>query len=145
MSIHLAYLKELLFPLGYKLDLEKEYPVFWKQIDQNDLRSQYAFSVITATLHSHSLRLEGLNEPRLIRAIKAGQVQIEKIEDLENLREVLFETTLDDIGNLEALLSFLELQLQVISSQPIYSDEYKTALKNIELIVQAANEVDTED
>lgn len=140
--VNLPYLKDLLFPIGYKLDDSKEYPIFWKQITQNDLRSKYAFSIVTATLHSHSLRIEGLNEPRLIREIKAGHIELEKPEDIDNLREVLFETTIDDVGRLVPVLTFLEQQLAIVGNTPIYAPEYKQALKNIEMMVHAANQVD---
>ena len=143
--INLKYLQQLLFPLGYKLDDTQEFPVFWKQITQNDLRSKYAFSVVMATLHSHSFRIEGMNEPKFIRAVKAGQITLEKPEDIENHREVLFEAMIDDTGRLEPVLTFLEQQLAVVGSMPIHAPEYKEDLQNIEMIVKAANQIDMED
>lgn len=141
-AITLDYLKELLFPLGFKLDQEKEYPVFWKKVQQNDSRSAYAFSIITATLHAYSFRLEGLNEARFIKLLRAGKIKIEKEEDIEDYREVLFEATLEDIGRLEPTLIFLLDQIELIENQPIHADEYKAAIKNIKLIVDAANQID---
>lgn len=144
-SIDFEYLKKLLVPRGYKLDSSLEFPVFWKRIGQNDTRSKYAFSIVTATMHSHSLRIEGLNEPRLQNEIKAGKVTIETDEDIEKLKEVVFETTLDTRGKLEVILEFFEQQVAIIGSEPIYTDSYKAALNNIKLIVDAANQVELDD
>ena len=143
-EINLSYLEELLFPLGFKLDKEQEYPIFWKKVTQNDSRSVYAFSILTATLHEYSFRLEGLNEPRFIKLLKAGKVQIEKEEDIEDYREVLFEATLEDTGRLEPTLNFLLDQIEIIENYPIHAEEYTTAIKNIKLIVDAANQLDME-
>ncbi len=143
-EITLEYLQRLFFSLGYKIDSSNEYSVFWKRIRQNDTRSKYAFSIITATLHSHSFRLEGLNESRLRNEIKAGKIVLEKDEDIENYKETVFETTLDSTGRLEIILNFFEQQLTLIENEPIYSEHYKKALKNIELFVEAANHTDME-
>ncbi len=144
-SISPEYLKTILLPRGYKLDSSGEFPIYWKRIDQNDTRSKYAFSIVTATMHSHSLRIEGLNEPRLNNEIKAGKIVLEKEEDIENHKEVIFETTLDSRGKFEVILEFFEKQIAVIGTEPIYTDLYKSALRNIQLIVEAANQVDMED
>ncbi len=141
-EISLSYLQTLLFPLGFKLDQEQEYPVFWKKVAQKDIRSVYAFSIITATLHQYSFRLEGLNENRLMKQIRAGKIVLESEEDIEQMREVLFETTLDDAGRLEPTLNFLLQQLSVLETEPMHSEIYKQALKHIELMVAAANQVD---
>jgi hypothetical protein len=143
--IDIAFLKAELHPRGYKLDSSREFPVFWKRIEQNDTRSKFAFSVVTVTLHSHSLRIEGLNETRLMREIKAGKITIEKEEDINDHQETIFETTLDTFGKMKIILDFFEKQIQIIAAEPIYSNDYKQALKNIELIVDAANQVDMED
>jgi hypothetical protein len=143
-QISLSYLEGLLFPLGFKLDRAQEYPIFWRKVKQNDSRSPYAFSILTATLHEYSFRLEGLNEPRFIKLLRAGKIQIEKEEDIEDYREVLFEATLEDSGRLEPTLNFLLDQIALIEQHPIHTDEYATALKNIKLIVDAANQLDME-
>ena len=143
--INITFLKAELYPRGYRLDRSREFPVFWKRIEQNDTRSKFAFSVVTVTLHSHSLRIEGLNETRLMREIKAGKITIEKEEDINNHMETIFETTLDTFGKMKIILDFFEKQIQIIADQPIFTDEYKEALRNIELIVDAANQVDMED
>jgi hypothetical protein len=144
-EITLDYLKKILYGFDYKLDSSGEFTIFWKRINQNDTRSRFAFSIVTATLHSHSLRIEGLNEARLKNEIKAGKIIIEKDEDIEKYKQVIFETTLDSRGKLETILNFFEQQIKIIGTDPIYTDNYKIALNNIELIVDAANQVDMED
>jgi hypothetical protein len=86
--------------------------------------------------------VEGLNEPRLKRAINAGLIEINSQEDVEALKEIVFETTLDNQTRLKTVLPFFEQQLLVIQEEPIYSEAYKKALANIELLVEAANEVE---
>lgn len=135
-------LEQLLFPLGYKQDLSQSKPIFWKKIDQNDLRSPYAFSLVIVTLDEFTVFIEGLNEPRLKRAIDAGIIEINSPEDVEALKEIVFETTLDNQQKLETVLPFFEEQLNVIETEPIYSKLYKRALANIELLIEAANEVE---
>jgi hypothetical protein len=143
--IDLDFLKAELHPRGYKLDNSREFPVFWKRIEQNDTRSKFAFSIVTATLHSHSLRIEGLNETRLMREIKAGKIIIENEDDINNYKETIFETTLDSFGKMKVILDFFEKQIKVIATEPIYTNEYKEAIRNIEIIVDAANQVDMDD
>lgn len=135
-------LEQLLFPLGYKQDLSQSKPIFWKKIRQNDLRSPYAFSLVIVTLDEFTVFIEGLNEPRLKRAIDAGIIEINSPEDVEALKEIVFETTLDNQQKLETVLPFFEEQLNVIETEPIYSKDYKRALANIELLIEAANEVE---
>ena len=135
-------LEQLLFPLGYQQDLTQSKPIFWKQIRQNDLRSPYAFSLVIVTLDEYTVCIEGLNEPRLKRAIKAGIIEINSPEEVEALKEIVFETTLDNQKRLETVLPFFEEQLHTIETEPIHSKVYKRALANIELLIEAANEVE---
>lgn len=135
-------LEQLLFPLGYKQDLTQSKPLFWKKVHQNDLRSPYAFSLVIITLDEFTVFIEGLNEPRLKRAIDAGIIEINSPEDVEALKEIVFETTLDNQKKLETVLPFFEEQLHTIETEPIYSKAYKRALANIELLIEAANEVE---
>ena len=111
-------------------------------MQQNDLRSPYAFSLIMVTLDAFTICIEGLNEPRLKRAINAGLIEINSPEDVEALKEIVFETTLDSQERLKTVLPFFEQQLTTIEQEPIYTDAYKKALANIELLVDAANEVE---
>lgn len=138
----LQQLEPLLVPFGYQKDLTQGTPIFWKKVQQNDLRSPYAFSLIMITLDAFTIYIEGLNEPRLKRAINAGLIEINSPEDVEALKEVVFETTLDNQERLRTVLPFFEQQLDTIEQEPIYTDEYKKALSNIELLVEAANEVE---
>lgn len=142
VDLSLNELEQLLFPLGYRQDLTQSKPIFWKQIQQNDLRSPYAFSLVIVTLDEFTVCIEGLNEPRLKRAIQAGMIEINSPEDVEALKEVVFETTLDNTRKLETVLPFFEEQLQIIEQEPIHSKDYKRALANIELLIEAANEVE---
>ncbi|MFK7799928.1 MAG: hypothetical protein AB8E82_20915 [Aureispira sp.] len=138
----LEQLERLLSPFGYQKDLTQNTPIFWKKVQQNDLRSPYAFSLIMITLDIFTICIEGLNEPRLKRAINAGLIEINSPEDVEALKEIVFETTLDNQERLKTVLPFFEQQLQTIETEPIYTDNYKKALANIELLVEAANEVE---
>ena len=138
----IAKLEQILFPLGYMQDLTQSKPIFWKKIAQNDLRSPYAFSVVIITLDEFTVCIEGLNEPRLKRAIDAGIIEINSPEEVEALKEIVFETTLDNYKKLETVLPFFEDQLEILETEPIYTKNYKRALANIELLVEAANEVD---
>jgi hypothetical protein len=142
VDLDIVQLEQLLFPLGYKQDLSQEKTIFWKKVKQNDLRSPYAFSLVIVTLDVFTVCIEGLNEPRLKRAIDAGIIEINSPEDVEALKEVVFETTLDNERKLETVLPFFEEQLKVIEKDPIYTDDYKRALANIELLIEAANEVE---
>lgn len=142
MEINLNKLHNLLQPLGYQLDKSQDKPFFWKKIKQNDLRSAYAFSVVLITLDNYTVVIEGLNEPRIKRAINAGLIEITTPEELDQLKEVVFESTLENSHKLESILPFLEEQLQTIEQEPIHTKTYKKALDNIELLVEAANEVE---
>jgi hypothetical protein len=138
----LQQLEPLLEPFGYQKDLTQGSPIFWKKVRQNDLRSPYAFSLVMITIDAFTVCVEGLNEPRLKRAINAGLIEINSQEDVEALKEIVFETTLDNQTRLKTVLPFFEQQLLVIQEEPIYSEAYKKALANIELLVEAANEVE---
>ncbi|MGH1339608.1 MAG: hypothetical protein ACRBFS_26050 [Aureispira sp.] len=138
----LEQLASLLKPFGYQKDLTQGTPLFWKKVQQNDLRSPYAFSLIMVTLDTFTICIEGLNEPRLKRAINAGLIEINSPEDVEALKEIVFETTLDSQERLKTVLPFFEQQLDTIEQEPIDTDAYKKALSNIELLVDAANEVE---
>lgn len=139
--INLDYLKELLLPLDYQLDTSKDYPVFWKTINHNDLRTAYAFSLVVVNLMQYSVSIEGLNEPRVNRAIRAGLIEIKSTEEVDQLREVVFETDLGTPKKLEAILPFFETQLEIISTEAIYTDAYKKSISNIKLLVEAANNI----
>lgn len=141
-KITFTYLQQLLEPLGYQLDATQDKPIFWKKVNQNDLRSPYALSVVWIILDNYTLIIEGLNEPRLKRAIKAGLIEITTPEEFEQLKEVVFESMLDDSQKLETILPFFHQQLETLEAEPIHTDTYKAALANIELLVEAANEVE---
>ena len=134
------YLKILLAQYNYQFDDSQERSFFWKQIKQNDLRSAFAFSLLLITILDHTVIIEGLNEPRLRRAIQAGLIEVQTSEDLDKLKELVFEADIDELQKLALVLPFLEEQIAIISSQPIHTENYKKALANIALLVEAAND-----
>lgn len=138
--INLDLLGELLEPFGYSPDFSQDYPFFWKEIKHNDVRSSYAFSLVIIRLDEYVVRIEGLNEPRLRKAIRAGLIEVQDADDVEALKETVFEGVLDERRRLETVLQFFEQQLQALAEEPIYSDEYKKALSNIQLLVEAAEQ-----
>lgn len=140
--IDLKKLGALLTPLNYHLDNSQDKPFFWKRIKQNNLRSAYAFTIVSITLDKYTVFIEGLNEPRIKKAIDAGLIEIKCPEDFEKLKEIVFESELEDFKKLEMILPFFEQQLNTITQQAIESDEYQKALTNIGLLVDAANEVE---
>lgn len=142
VALGIGKLEQLLFPLGYQQDLTQEKPIFWKRIKHKDIRSPYAFSLVIVTLDEFAVCIEGLNEPRLKRAIDAGIIEINSPEEVEALKEIVFEATLENESRLKTVLPFFEEQLQVLENEPVYSKVYKRALANIELLVEAANEVE---
>ncbi len=140
--ISVSKLEELLSAYRYTLDLSQEKPIFWRRLNPNDLRSPFAFSLVMITLDDYSLVIEGINEPRIKRAIDAGVIEVTTPEDFEVLKEVVFETTLENDRKLKTVLPFFEEQLNTLEAYPIYSDEYKRAIANIQLLVEAANEIE---
>ncbi len=142
IDVELNKLEQMLSPFGYQQDLSQEKPIFWKKIKQNDVRSAYAFSLVMITLDTFTICIEGLNEPRLKHAIQAGIIEINSPEDVDALKEIVFETTFDNSLKLQTVLPFFEEQLTIIELEPHYTQIYKKALSNIELLVEAANEVE---
>jgi hypothetical protein len=136
------FLKTSLEPYAYQFDDSQEHPFFWKQVKQNDLRSEFAFSLVLITILDHTITIEGLNEPRLRRAIQAGLIEVQSAEDLDSLKELVFEVDLDEMEKLQTILPFFEQQIAVLENQPIHTAEYKRALANIALLVEAANNVE---
>ena len=141
-ELTLDELQQLLEPFGYQQAPEEEKPLFWKRIHKHNIRSPYAFSLVLITMDALTLYVEGINEPRINLAVKEGLIEINGPEDFEALKEVVFETTLDQTSRLVAVLEFLEEQLKTIEQEAIDTPAYETAIDNIELLVEAANEVE---
>jgi hypothetical protein len=139
------YLQKILLPRNYKLDSSQDQITFWKRVSNKDTRTKFAFTMITVTKHVHSLRLEGINELRLQNEIKAGKIVLEDEDDFFNYFETVFETTLDSTDRFDKILDFFELQLHSLENMPNYSDEYRAAIDNIELLVEMANKTDLEE
>jgi hypothetical protein len=136
------FVENILAPYHYQLDTTQIRPFFWKHIEQNDLRSPYAFSLILVTFWDYTVTIEGLNEPRLKRAIEAGLIEINSEEDVDALKELIFESEYDTLKKMEVVVPFFEQQLSVISQEPIHTDNYRRALANISLLVEAAAELE---
>ena len=139
------YLIKTLFPKEFKIDSSREQTTFWKRINNKDTRSKFAFTIVAVTKHIHSLRIEGLNEIRFNNELKAGKITIENDEDYYQYFETIFETTLDTYDRFSKILDFFELQLKTLENMPNYSNEYRQAIDNIELLVEMANKADLEE
>lgn len=137
-----SYLKEKLLPLGYHLDGSQEHPTFIKLLPHKDATSPYAFTFIVMTLGKYSLSIEGMNERLIRKAIRAGAITISSPEDVEALKEVIFEATLEESNRLERILPFLHEQSEVLQSEPPESEAFEKALANIKLLVDAAAQVE---
>lgn len=142
LSQEVSYVEQLLTPYGYQIDTSGERTFFWRHIAQNDLRSPYAFSLVLVTFWDYTITIEGLNEPRLKRAIRAGLIEVNTQEEVDALKELVFETGYENIQKLRVVLPFFEQQLAVIEKDPIHTPEYKRALANIELLVEAAAQIE---
>lgn len=137
-----AYLEEKLLPLGYRLDGNLEQPTFIKLLPHKNDSSPYAFTFIVITLGAHSVSIEGMNERLVRKAIRAGAIEVNNQEDVEALKEVIFEATLDDPSRLERILPFLQQQTQTIQQATPDSEDFEKAIANMQLLVEAAAQVE---
>ncbi len=142
LSQEVSYVESLVAPYGYQLDTSGERIFFWRAIEQNDLRSPYAFSLVLITFWDHTITIEGLNEPRLKRAIRAGLIEVNTEEEVDALKELVFEADYDNLKKLQVVLPFFEQQLATIERDAIHTPEYKRALANIQLLVEAAAQIE---
>lgn len=144
MDNRLDTIEQLLKPFGFqKADLaDHEYPVFLKRFDVQHLGSPFAFTVLTCTLWPHSYILEGLNEFRLERALRAGIIELESPEQIDELKEVLFESTYDQYDQCTAILRFVIEQLQNLEQHKRHTDIFKKALVDIEMVSTIAKQVE---
>ena len=115
---------------------------YCKVLNNKDIRSPFAFTIVAVVFDTYTLRIEGLNEPRIERALQSGIITLKSKEDLEQLWEVIYENTYDELEDLPRILDFFEIQLISLLSELKSSDSYKNALKHIELLVDKTNEMD---
>jgi hypothetical protein len=136
--IDIQYLKEKLEPRGFVLETAGEMPMFFKRLTHKNGSSLYAFTLIMVSLDKYTVTVEGFNEILINRAVKANAISIDTYEELDALREIVYDDTLDDMKRFETLFTFLSAQLDVVVSEPVQSDEHQKALENISLMVDAA-------
>lgn len=136
--INLDFLKKTLIPLAYTLDEKGELPIFFKRISHKNPNSIYAFTLVMVTLDKYTVTIEGLNEMLIHRAIKAKAIEINTYEDLDALREIIYDNILEEVKRFEIMVNFFETQMKEICNHPIQSDEHEKALENLQLMVEAA-------
>ena len=135
---------KLLKPFGFKdaADLSTEYPIFYRPFSIQHLGSPFAFTVLTVTLWPHSYILEGLNDFRLQRALRAGIIELESPEQLDEFKEVLFESTYDQYDKFVAILRFVIDQLFILEQEKRHTDAFKKALVDLEMVSTIAKQVE---
>ena len=69
-----------------------------------------------------------LNEILISRAVKAKAIEINDYEQLDALKEIVYDDTLDEVKKFERMFNFFEEQLQEVLTQPVKSDEHKNAI-----------------
>ncbi len=137
--IDLIYLKRYLEPKGYQIYNDGQFPVFYKRVMHQNPSSLYAFTLIMVTLDKYTVTIEGMNEILITRAVKAKAIEINDYEELDALREIVYDDTLEEVKNFERIFTFFELQIQQIMSHGVQSEAHQQALENIELMVENAN------
>jgi hypothetical protein len=143
--ITLDYLNEKLPDYGYVLQENTDTPVFIKKVNHRNFREKMAFSVIFITLDKYTVTIEGMNEMLIRRAVDAGAIEIPDLETFNLLRDIIYDTTIDtSIKAFETIFHFFEQQVEALQKPNFGSDEYETALKNMRLLVDAANDAPVE-
>lgn len=136
--IDLAYLKAKLAPFGYNLDTTGDTPIFFKRVLHSNPNSLYAFTLMMVTLDQYTVTIEGFNEMLINRAVKAGAIAIGTYEELDALREIVYDNTLEAVKEFETMLGFFEQQMGAVIAHPVRSDEHQDAVEKIQLMVEAA-------
>ena len=136
--INLNYLKNSLLPLGYQLDEKGELPIFYNRVLHKNPNSIYAFTLIIVTLDKYTVTIEGLNEMLIHRAIKAKAIEVNSYEELDALREIIYDNTHEEVKQFNIMVNFFETQMKEVYAHPIKSDEHQKALANIQLMIEAA-------
>lgn len=143
--ITLEYLNQKLPNYGYVLQENTDVPVFIKRVNHRNFREKMAFSVIFITLDKYTVTIEGMNEMLIRRAVDAGAIEIPDLETLNLLRDIVYDTTTDtSIKAFETIFHFFEQQVTELEKPHYGSDTYEVALKNMRLLVDAANDAPVE-
>ncbi len=137
-EINIEYLEKYLAPHGYQLDQKAETPIFFKRVMHKNPVSLYAFTLIIITLDKYTVSIEGLNEILISRAVKAKAIEINNYEELDALREIVYDDTLDDVKRFELMFAFFEKQLQEVINTAFDSDEQNKALAHLQTMVEVA-------
>lgn len=140
--IDLKYLQEYLKPHGYQIYNDGEFPVFFKRVMHKNGHSLFAFTLMLVTLDKFTVTIEGLNEILITRAVNAKAIEINNYDELDALKEIVFDDTRDEKQNFERMFTFFEQQLQQVINHPIKSEEHQKAIEMIELMVQKANQAE---
>lgn len=136
--IDLEYLKAKLAPFGYNLDTTGQAPIFFKRVMHSNPNSLYAFTLVMVTLDQYTVTIEGFNEMLINRAVKAGAIAIDTYEELDALREIVYDNTLEEVKAFETMLGFFEQQLAAVIEHPVRTDAHQDAIEKIQLMVEAA-------
>ncbi len=136
--IDIQYLKDKLEPKGFVLETKGDIPMFFKRLTHKNGSSLYAFTLVMVSLDKYTVTIEGFNEILISRAVKANVITVETYEQLDALREIVYDDTLEEVKRFETLFSFFNTQLNAVVNESVQSDEHQKALKNIALMVDAA-------
>lgn len=143
--ITLDYLNKKLPDYGYVLQENTETPVFIKKVNHRNFRKKMAFTIIFITLDTYTVTIEGMNEMLIRRAVDSGAIEIPDMETFNLLRDIIYDATTDiDTKAFETIFHFFEQQLVELEKPFFGSDEYELALKNLRLLVDAANDTPIE-
>ena len=135
-----TYLKETLIPHDYQLHDSSETPIFWKKVRHRNQFDKMAFTLIVITMDTYTITIEGVNEMLIRRAVAAGAIVINSLEELDALRDIIYDNTLDcSPKEFETIFFFFEKQLTNLSNFERDSAEHQKALENINLLVLSAN------
>lgn len=138
--INLEYLQNKLPEYGYELQTNTEIPGFIKKVIHRNHREKMAFTVIFITLDTYTVTIEGMNEMLIRRAVDSGVIEIPDLETFNLLRDIIYDTTTDiSIKAFEVIFHFFEQQLTQLETTDFATDEYELALKNLRILVDAAN------
>ena len=140
--INLDYLKAKLLPHQYSAHDGEDTPIFFKRVKHGNPNDIHAFTLIIVTLDKYTVTIEGINEILINRAIKAGAITINEPEELDALREVIYDNVLEDVKRFETIFPFLEMQLAALEMHTMKSPEAIKAVDNLKLMVEAANAVE---
>ena len=131
-------LDQILSPLGYTPENYQDQIVFWKKIQHHNTSHPQAFTVLLCTLYPcGSLNLAGLNEAKLRKEIRAGQIQLESAQDVEALKQSFFHQNKPQTQQVQRLLEFVEKQIQALEQHQEHEAAFQNAADNFAMLCQA--------